>query len=1401
MSDYSGYIRGRPRSLGPFTSVYEATAPGGGPGRFALKIFHPPASTQIRRSYDLEGWLLAAERQQIAFKKDGAVLEILAFGRCEEGAYTVTPWQDRPLEPLLTTLTPKGDHLRALAASLLNALEQWNAQTGGSHRKLKASNVFLTKSGPLADTTAVFTDPWFTYGNKTGPARLNDLTAIGAILAEVVRRRPVTAWPIEEGPEWRALGRPGKAWLAYCNYLLNPQPVAGELTLTEARKRLKKVPPDSNPVRTALLIGAAALLVLGGSVVTFARFGNPIYMPDNLQRLARALHNPATMHREIPQSWTLLCRAWDTWLGDMQSNASRLLKTDALWSGSNDPLKVALANFNANAKNLLPSVVVPEAAGEKRLGVLADSPPESVVNRLQLPGTQSAVDEAYKQVVRLATQLENWPRWEELRNLQAMLKLRAFDRAFAALQPRLPIKPGTTDYKLDTARTLKFFNDVSLDETGTLLLASNWRKITDLQTHMEAVPDRVQRRMPELILGRLRDRSSLGDFADSLADPLAEMSKYRREYIAPAVVVERFQNESALLKETADVTQADFPRWEKELVEFSKVPPTEDPRRTPTLDAGIAQLPPLATDLEDDAPAAEPGGLPTLSRADFRSELQQTTGELQALRAREIVRHDLPAVGAAITQVAGKISLLEQRLQTTLALLKPEIWLAKVAQPYGKFNETRARWAAWQATIANVTAPELSRDRNRFRALRANERQLRAWIDGLEGPDGIGALAVPELTGASADTAGALRQLESARREQTATAAAAAAEWRSALPVAPWSSASAAVRAPLEAHRQWLMDLPSFSVDLDRLNALLEGGFGWDEGVSETVTRLARHAGVDALTGRPAEWNAEAKLLGRLFGSNDRNELITAAQSGGLSRKFTAWRRLGSLTGWPAGAEDLDVDGRVVAALREILGREVKDETRRSTLSEELTKETHVRWNRAARNSASDETRLTAVFERMEKYGIGEADLDPPAAYDLKLWRFKRSDWSEVDLGPLRARRDAFVEAVRAIPTMAAQPVVADFVKKLLDIELAVNPNRAPTPSPRLAGWQEELTDDGLGLSATWKSGGKTVKLDFAIVQPVDNDNVLPFYLAKRAIAVGEFLDLVSTRPQEAGLMIAELPQYTRVDTTDTPRNRPLGWWPLIDNSGKYLGFELSPSWIVYTTAQVSGLLKDPDQRGQQPALVEAAAEKPTLRSPLQMVPPTAAKIFAEKLVGARLPTSAEWRATLKAMSATNQGIFRGANFQTLFSYLRDYKVAGQTTTWRPNEGIFLPLVQIPGAGRRKFADDGQPATAPRNDGRLWFTSVDEGPVTGKFLNLLGNVSVYLADGDQFYVVGGSALSPPGVDFTEPQKVEVGSLIGQKKVTEGFSDVGIRPAFDAPPGFRERYKLLVLVRQQKFLTW
>ena len=331
MSEYSGFKIKRTHALAPLTSVYEAEATDGRPGRFALKVFHPPASTDVRRFYTLEGWLLAAERQKLAAKKDGTVVEVLASGRCEEGVFAVMPWQERTLEPWIKTLGPKGDTLRALAECLLNTLEKWETQTGGPHGNLKPANVFLNRSGPLVGMTAQLSDPAFMPGAKVEPLQLADLAAIGTMLATIVRRRPPGAWPIEEAPEWKALGHGGKGWLDFCNYLLNPSPAEGEVTLAEARRHLRKVPKDSNPAKTAALTGAGVVALVTLSVLGFARFGDPIYMPDKIQDLANRLGNPRAQITEVPRQWADLCIAWDTWLIDLQGNGKRLLRTEGLW--------------------------------------------------------------------------------------------------------------------------------------------------------------------------------------------------------------------------------------------------------------------------------------------------------------------------------------------------------------------------------------------------------------------------------------------------------------------------------------------------------------------------------------------------------------------------------------------------------------------------------------------------------------------------------------------------------------------------------------------------------------------------------------------------------------------------------------------------------------------------------------------------------------------------------------------------------------------------------------------------------------------------------------------------------------------------------------------------------------
>ncbi|MES1195243.1 MAG: hypothetical protein ABUL65_05060, partial [Opitutus sp.] len=279
--------------------------------------------------------------------------------------------------------------------------------------------------------TAQLSDPAFLPGATVEARRLADLAAIGAMLAQIVRRRPPGAWPIEEAPEWKALGNGGKGWLDFCNYLLNPQPGEGEVTVAKARLRLRKVPKDANPVKTAALSLAAVLVLSAVGIAGFARFGNYIYMPDQLQRLAIILNNP-TVPKVVPPAWAELCAAWDTWLVDLQGNAPRLLRTEGLLD-PNDPLRKTLTEFNADAGNLRPEILVPKAASEKRLGVLGSKPPDDVFKELLLTATVERVNAAGKIIRDLQNSLEKWQRWDQLRALQKRMS----DKQYPQVADRL----------------------------------------------------------------------------------------------------------------------------------------------------------------------------------------------------------------------------------------------------------------------------------------------------------------------------------------------------------------------------------------------------------------------------------------------------------------------------------------------------------------------------------------------------------------------------------------------------------------------------------------------------------------------------------------------------------------------------------------------------------------------------------------------------------------------------------------------------------------------------------------------------------------------------------------------------------------------------------------------------
>jgi hypothetical protein len=270
-----------------------------------------------------------------------------------------------------------------------------------------------------------------------------------------------------------------------------------------------------------VFLGLVLLQTMAMAVFAYARLGDFRHMPDQLQILAIKVRNPS-VPRSVPIEWTQLCRAWESWLPFLQKESPRLLQTEGLWT-PDDPLRSEIADFLVIANELRPESLIPQAAAEKDLRVLAESPSEAVMNELMLSAVHSRANQANLRIVKLAAKLEKWPRWEELRSLLTLLRKHDLNEAARALEPKLPLRRGSPGYRTNAVRTLTRLNDLSRDNTGLLPVMNRWSEITRLATEREAAGNADNAADLGLLLGRLTDHPTLAEFADSLKGLLDEM--------------------------------------------------------------------------------------------------------------------------------------------------------------------------------------------------------------------------------------------------------------------------------------------------------------------------------------------------------------------------------------------------------------------------------------------------------------------------------------------------------------------------------------------------------------------------------------------------------------------------------------------------------------------------------------------------------------------------------------------------------------------------------------------------------------------------------------------------------------------------------------------------------------
>lgn len=587
-------------------------------------------------------------------------------------------------------------------------------------------------------------------------------------------------------------------------------------------------------------------------------------------------------------------------------------------------------------------------------------------------------------------------------------------------------------------------------------------------------------------------------------------------------------------------------------------------------------------------------------------------------------------------------------------------------------------------------------------------------------------------------------------------------------------------RLAAEAKAELERRLGRAGVDASAMAGLLASGYQLDEvppaGGGEASEALgviaARYAEVtdDAVRNAVGPSLAAIDRL-RAIGSAEAVSGLAVGEGATLSELLAAFRRHRHVVESPSAgdAEALRALGaRVRASAAGLPAGE-----RREAMLDEVGRGLRRAWVAAFEQSTGDD--VTSLLAAREGFGVGDkdlADLRAHARYNLALAGLKQSSKDLETLVAFRAGLDGFGELASG-PAVAALALAIDQAQSAA--EAAGDPSKTPgvTPEqiaamgPGSVGWAGQVAPDGARavFTAPGAGGGR---IEFV---RVDVEGGPSAYVSATEMTLGQFLAAVGTgnRWGEAAKLLPQWPP-TRPD----PRLGPRVWDWRADRSRAVAAAD----WLR-------------PRPGARPVVPEGVTiPKPGETFPVQQLP-VAAGLYAARLLGCRIPSPAEFAAAVASEGGT-PGASTGANLRDrAWGKMQQAVLAARATEATldlADAGAFTPTGPAPGSTSATAATD-------NDDGSVWFRPADAGPGS-TFKNLIGNVAelvaepasrlddwngsvdglrALLADGSfAVRVVGGSALSPPGLALDVPAAVRPADA------ARGWADVGLRLAFTMP---------------------
>ncbi len=593
--------------------------------------------------------------------------------------------------------------------------------------------------------------------------------------------------------------------------------------------------------------------------------------------------------------------------------------------------------------------------------------------------------------------------------------------------------------------------------------------------------------------------------------------------------------------------------------------------------------------------------------------------------------------------------------------------------------------------------------------------------------------------------------------------------------------------------------------------------------IMKTLTGTYRNS---LLTAENLKTIQRAADLLALDKETDYSALLKQAQAPVPELALAAWRKLGDA----AISEDTaylkdedDAENKLnahVAALKALNAKQA------DALAGEIKGQRPKRWERWAAKATTAKN-LELAVKQAANFGVTITKDKPEMFYYQALLALR--DFSQPSPPTPAPTEEAlkgaaqdgpaykFINAVKDLPL--GTPPNTDMQKLLTDMGESLKPLQgsfAEKQGPELAGWGMTFTPDFQKRTFSSKDP-KFAKYPLDFQMMTVNRKII--YLCTTEMSVGLFnasMNAYSGKLPDGTLVVDNKNHPAPNDHWFKPVSRALDSWEgvrswYLNNTGV---FNVNQDWTIALDAAASA-----DKYPTNATTPKGPSEGDP---PMQRLSPWAAA-YAAQLLGCRLPTSEEWQAAYRQFEGqagmpTDVWNLRGEGAGASWGTQQRHALANKFIPF-PDDGIFL-------SGNVKTGPNAQPWTAgdlaklaakdnivaaritpdpsantPYKNNTLWFMPVDkENPNNAKIVmhHLVGNVAEYVYDGDKadevikgdkkpdpkaindmqpgsFFVIGGSALSPPEMAFNEKLAIP-----NDGRVKTGYSDVGFRLAYTAP---------------------